>query len=192
MFVTAWQRRAATAVLPGFLTGWLLICAPAALRGDSWQITPSTVQTPGQDVLSVAEFHVDIKIDGGHAIVSIREVFRNKTNGVLEGTFGAALSGDASISDFAVWDDVVRIPGVILERKRAGELYDQIRAMQIDPGLLQSGEVSESNAEGEAKRDDEHFCHAAVWEYQGTDKTPVRNIEPLEFENVHLSERSYK
>jgi succinate dehydrogenase / fumarate reductase flavoprotein subunit len=46
--------------------------------------------------------------------------------------------------------------------------------------------------EGEAKRDDEHFCHAAVWEYQGPDKTPVRNVEPLEFENVHLSERSYK
>ncbi len=121
-------------------------------RADSWQITPSNLQAPSQDVLSIAEFHADIKIDGGHAIVSIREVFRNKTNVVLEGTFGAALPGDAAISDFAVWDDVVRIPGVILERKRAGELYDQIRAMQIDPGLLQSGEVSESTAEGEAKR----------------------------------------
>jgi Ca-activated chloride channel homolog len=156
VFATTWQRRTATAVLPGvLLTGWLLLGRPVGARADSWQITPSTLQAPSPDVLSIAEFHADIKIDGGHAIVSIREVFRSKTNGVLEGTFGAALPGDATISDFAVWDDVVRIPGVILERKRAGELYDQIRAMKVDPGLLQSGEVSESTAEGEAKRSTE-------------------------------------
>ena len=46
--------------------------------------------------------------------------------------------------------------------------------------------------EGEAKRDDEKFCHVAAWEYQGEGKTPVRNVEPLEFENVHLAQRSYK
>ena len=46
--------------------------------------------------------------------------------------------------------------------------------------------------EGEAKRDDDKFCHAAVWEYQGDNKPPVRNIEPLTFENVHLAQRSYK
>lgn len=46
--------------------------------------------------------------------------------------------------------------------------------------------------EGEAKRDDEKFCHAAVWEYQGDDKAPVRNVEPLNFEYVHLAQRSYK
>jgi Ca-activated chloride channel family protein len=153
VFAATWQRKTATAVLPGIsLTVWLLICAPSGALADNWQITPSTLQAPSQTVLSIAELHADIKIDGGHAIVTIREVFRNKTEGVLEGTFGTALPGDAAISDFAVWDDVVRIPGVILERKRAGELYDQIRAMQIDPGLLQSGEVTESNAEGEARR----------------------------------------
>jgi succinate dehydrogenase / fumarate reductase, flavoprotein subunit len=46
--------------------------------------------------------------------------------------------------------------------------------------------------EGEAKRDDEKFCHAAVWEYKGQNQAPVRNTEPLEFENVHLAVRSYK
>ncbi len=46
--------------------------------------------------------------------------------------------------------------------------------------------------EGEAKRDDEKFRHAAVWEYAGRDKTPVRHQEQLEFENVHLAVRSYK
>ena len=46
--------------------------------------------------------------------------------------------------------------------------------------------------EGEALRDDEKFCHAAVWEYQGDNKEPVRNIEPLTFEHVHLAQRNYK
>jgi succinate dehydrogenase / fumarate reductase flavoprotein subunit len=46
--------------------------------------------------------------------------------------------------------------------------------------------------EGEAVRDDEKFCHAAVWEYQGDGKEPARNVEPLSFENVHLAVRSYK
>ena len=46
--------------------------------------------------------------------------------------------------------------------------------------------------EGEALRDDENFCHVAAWEYKGEGQTPVRHIEPLSFENVHLATRSYK
>jgi succinate dehydrogenase / fumarate reductase, flavoprotein subunit len=45
---------------------------------------------------------------------------------------------------------------------------------------------------GEAKRDDEKFCHAAVWEYTGDNKPPIRHQEPLTFDNVHLATRSYK
>ena len=44
--------------------------------------------------------------------------------------------------------------------------------------------------EGEAKRDDDAFSHAAVWEFTGD--TPKRHVEPLAFENVALSQRSYK
>ncbi len=46
--------------------------------------------------------------------------------------------------------------------------------------------------EGEAKRDDAHFCYVAAWECAGPDKAPVLHKEPLEFEAVHLSQRSYK
>jgi len=46
--------------------------------------------------------------------------------------------------------------------------------------------------DGEALRDDEKFCHGAVWEYQGSDKAPERHVEPLSFEYVHLTQRSYK
>jgi len=46
--------------------------------------------------------------------------------------------------------------------------------------------------DGEAKRDDAHFAHVAVWEWRGEGQEPVRHTEPLSFENVHLAQRSYK
>ena len=52
--------------------------------------------------------------------------------------------------------------------------------------------VEHQTEDGEARRDDERFCHVSAWEYQGPDKAPVLHREPLAFENVHLSTRSYK
>jgi succinate dehydrogenase / fumarate reductase flavoprotein subunit len=46
--------------------------------------------------------------------------------------------------------------------------------------------------EGEALRNDQDFCHVAVWQYAGEDGEPVRHVEPLEFESVQLATRSYK
>ena len=46
--------------------------------------------------------------------------------------------------------------------------------------------------EGEAKRDDEKFCYVAAWEFQGLDNEPALHKESLEFEEVHLTQRSYK
>jgi succinate dehydrogenase / fumarate reductase flavoprotein subunit len=46
--------------------------------------------------------------------------------------------------------------------------------------------------DNEARRDDEHFSHAAAWEYQGDGKRAVRHEEPLAFEYVHPTQRSYK
>lgn len=46
--------------------------------------------------------------------------------------------------------------------------------------------------DGEAKRDDENFNHVSVWEYKGENQTPVLHKEPLTFEHVKPSQRSYK
>jgi succinate dehydrogenase / fumarate reductase flavoprotein subunit len=46
--------------------------------------------------------------------------------------------------------------------------------------------------DGEAQRNDEKFCHAAVWEWTGEGRPQTRHEEPLAFENVHLATRSYK
>ena len=47
-------------------------------------------------------------------------------------------------------------------------------------------------ADGEAKRNDEKFCHVAAWEYAGEKTKPNRLVEPLTYENVELAVRSYK
>ncbi len=46
--------------------------------------------------------------------------------------------------------------------------------------------------DGEALRNDEDFAYVAAWEYAGAGKTPILNKEPLVFENIKLSQRSYK
>ena len=46
--------------------------------------------------------------------------------------------------------------------------------------------------DGEAKRDDAQFTYVGAWEYQGVDQDPALHKEDLQFENVQLSQRSYK
>ncbi len=52
--------------------------------------------------------------------------------------------------------------------------------------------VEHVDEEGEAKRDDEDFAFVSVWEFKGVGEEPALNKEPLTFENVALSTRSYK
>ncbi|NCG40261.1 MAG: succinate dehydrogenase (quinone) flavoprotein subunit [Actinobacteria bacterium] len=46
--------------------------------------------------------------------------------------------------------------------------------------------------DGEAQRDDENFAHVAAWEWNGPDSTQTRHKEELTFDNVALTQRSYK
>jgi len=46
--------------------------------------------------------------------------------------------------------------------------------------------------ENEAKRDDQNYCYVSAWQYQGEGKDPQLHKEALEFEAVHLTQRSYK
>ena len=46
--------------------------------------------------------------------------------------------------------------------------------------------------DGEAKRDDSKFTYVSCWEYNGDEKEPTLHKEDLVFENVKLTQRSYK
>ena len=125
--------------LHGFVLLAVLV-APISLLGDVGVLIPSGSAGPDPAILSLDRMAVDIRIENGDARVSVQQIFASHRNEVLEGEYLFSMPGRATVSDFAVWDGVTRIPGVILERRRAEEIYDNLRQQQIDPGLLQQGE----------------------------------------------------
>jgi Ca-activated chloride channel family protein len=116
------------------------LAGAACVLADTGVLIPGDRQQPDPAVFSLNEMAVEIRIDNGTARVQVRQIFGNHSGTIQEGTYRFALPTSAMVSDFAVWDDVTRIPGVILERRRAGEIYAQAKAQAIDPGLLQMGE----------------------------------------------------
>ena len=116
---------------------------PLLCRADIGVLIPGDSEEPNPAILTLDEARIEIRIDHQYARVRILQIFGNHTNNVQEGKFVFAIPGDSAISDFAVWDGVIRIPGVILERKRASEIYEQLRIQEIDPGLLQQEEQAE-------------------------------------------------
>jgi len=76
-----------------------------------------------------------------------------------------------------------------LERKEScgGHFRLESQFEDDDPEVLDG-----STQAGEAKRNDDDFCHVSAWEFTGVGTKPKLTREPLEFENVKLSIRSYK
>jgi Ca-activated chloride channel family protein len=98
-----------------------LLCASYALA-DTGVLIPGGRQQPDPAVFSLNEMVLEIRIDNGVARVRVRQVFGNHSATIEEGVYDFALPGKATISDFAVWDDVTRIPGVILAAPRGRNL----------------------------------------------------------------------
>jgi len=101
------------------------------------------------------------------------------------------------------WRDL-RVPGsgeyFNQELEKAGRVADflEFAELMCHDALMRTESCgghfrTESQTEdGEAKRDDENFTFVAAWEYKGVGTKPTMHKEVLEFENVHLSTRSYK
>jgi succinate dehydrogenase flavoprotein subunit len=102
----------------------------------------------------------------------------------------------------AFWSDV-RVPGTGAELnqslEKAGRVADffELAKLMVTDALHRTescgGHFREESQtpEGEALRDDDHFTYVAAWGFD-EDGPPVLHKEPLEFEEVHLSQRSYK
>uniref|UniRef100_UPI003218088D fumarate reductase/succinate dehydrogenase flavoprotein subunit n=1 Tax=uncultured Draconibacterium sp. TaxID=1573823 RepID=UPI003218088D len=101
------------------------------------------------------------------------------------------------------WKDV-RIPGELNnlnpELEKAGRVADFLDIGELmardalDRNESCGGHFREESAteEGEAKRNDEKFTYVSCWEYKGEGEEPVLHKEDLVFENVKLTQRSYK
>jgi Ca-activated chloride channel homolog len=128
----------------------LLAAAPSLLRADGGVLIPRDKAQPDPAILSLEEMEITIRIDNGDARVYVKQIFANHTPHIEEGNYIFALPTRATVSDFAVWDGPTRIPAVILERKRAEEIYNQLKRQSIDPGLLQMGERGAEEAKRSA------------------------------------------
>jgi succinate dehydrogenase / fumarate reductase flavoprotein subunit len=101
------------------------------------------------------------------------------------------------------WENV-RVPGsgesLNQELEKAGRVADFLELGELI--CLDALERTEScgghfreesqTAEGEALRDDENFAYVAAWQFAGEGNEPILNKEPLLFEHVKLTQRSYK
>lgn len=111
-----------------------------------------------------------------HDIRNLREEFWQDVNVPGDtGNFNLELHKATRLADFLELGELMALDA--LERKEScgGHFREEYQ--------------TEDN---EAKRDDENFAHAAVWEYTGANSSPIRHREELQFENVKLATRSYK
>lgn len=101
------------------------------------------------------------------------------------------------------WNNVI-IPGNGQELNQSLEKAGRV-ADFLEFAELMTGDALERNEscgchfreesqtdENEALRDDANYSHASVWEYKGYNSNPLHHKETLSFENVKLTQRSYK
>jgi Ca-activated chloride channel family protein len=124
----------------------VLLALVSITWGDAGVLIPRDKAQPDPSILSLEEMEITIRIDNSDARIFVKQIFANHTGRIQEGNYVFSLNSRAVVSDFATWDGPVRIPAVILERKRAEEIYNQLKQQAIDPGLLQMGERTASEA----------------------------------------------
>jgi Ca-activated chloride channel homolog len=155
----------------------VLLLIPAAACAQSGVLIPTSAQKPDPAILSLDEMTVDVKIDNQFARVRVVQIFGNHTDRVQEGQYVFLIPTTAAISDFAVWDGDVRIPGVILEKRRAEEIYQDLALQSIDPGLLKQEREDNSDTAFTVKITPIPAYGTKRLELEYTEALPVDNLE---------------
>jgi Ca-activated chloride channel family protein len=87
--------------------------------------------------LSIKSHNVEVSINNQAAKTTIKQVFSNQTNRVLEGTYIFPIPQGASISDFAMWMNGEKVEGELVDADQARRIYSDIVRRMKDPGLLE-------------------------------------------------------
>lgn len=91
------------------------------------------------------------------------------------------------VADFLEFSEVLCHDALERNESCGGHFRLESQFEDDDPEVIDG-----STQAGEAKRNDDDFCHVSAWEFTGVGIKPKLTREPLEFENVKLSIRSYK
>ncbi|MEN8117683.1 MAG: fumarate reductase/succinate dehydrogenase flavoprotein subunit [Bacteroidota bacterium] len=205
------NRLGASALMQGLADGYFIL--PYTI-GD---YLADEIMTPKTDV-NAPEFEETEKAVTGRLeeLYNIKgsktvDYFHKKLGHVMWEYVGMARNGEGlkkAIKEIQeiredFWKDV-KIPGEMdnlnpeLEKaSRVADFFDIGELMARDAldrnescgGHFRDESVTD---EGEAKRDDKKFTYVSCWEYKGDDKEPKLHKEDLVFENVKLTQRSYK
>ncbi len=109
-------------------------------------------------------------------IPEIREEFWNNVNVVGSANeLNTALEHAGRVADFLEFAELMCIDALERDESCGGHFRTE-----------------HQTEDGEAKRNDDKYCHASVWEYSGDTAKPNLHKEQLTFENVKLATRSYK
>ncbi|MBL9152608.1 MAG: fumarate reductase/succinate dehydrogenase flavoprotein subunit [Verrucomicrobiales bacterium] len=121
-------------------------------------------------------------------IPAIREEFWSNVRVPGEGAnLNAELEKAGRVADFIDFAELMCHDALNREESCGGHFREEYQFTEADDDV-KSGYTNP----GEAKRRDDAFCHVSAWESAGPGNTPILHIEPLAFEAVKLSVRSYK
>ncbi len=126
-------------IFAGWIILALLLVPAATVLADGIVIPVPPPDVPIVDVpyLSIKYHRVNVSIDGQVATTHVDQVFVNEGEFEVEGTYIFPLPEDASISEFAMWVDGVKLEGQVLEREEARRIYEDIVRRRRDPALLE-------------------------------------------------------
>ena len=125
---------------------------------------------------------------GIQAIGALREQYwRDVKVAGEERDWNQSLERAGRVADFIELGELMCIDALHREESAGGHFREEYQYTANDPetqqGLVNAGDV---------KRRDDQFAYVAAWEYGGPGKAPVLNKEPLVYEEVKMSTRSYK
>ena len=113
---------------------------------------------------------------GINRIAELREEFWKNVNVPGEnGEMNQSLERAGRVADFLEFGELLCLDALTREESCGGHFREEYQT-----------------PDGEAQRNDDKFCHATAWEFQGEGKNPTEHREELTYENIHLATRSYK
>lgn len=204
------NRLGASALMQGLADGYFVL--PYTIGGYLSGVTPGEVGVDNQafdQVATDAAGRIDrlLSVDGNRTV----DDFHRQLGLVMWDHCGMARNDaglEKAIGQIAelrgeFWENVT-VPGSAGDfnqsLERAGRVADflEFAELMCTDALHRKescgGHFNEAyqTEEHEALRDDENFCYVAVWNHTGEDSAPDLHKEPLVFENVKLTQRSYK